>query len=390
MPSSFSCQVLIAGGGIAGLWSLRRLLAAGYNAFLLEQNHIGSGQTLGSQGILHGGVKYGLDGSNRAIADQLRSQPPRWLDSLAGRGELNLSSATITSPCQHLWAADSWLARVGATVGARAMQGEVSKLNPADWPAALRDGGHHGSVYQLEESVLDVRSVCHALADPVKDRILHGSIDNLSIKDGRVTAIQCGDLSLSADVFLFTAATGNELASAALGFGPKATQRRPLRMIMARGPLPPLWGHCVAVSPKPVATITSHDSDSSRIWYLGGAVAEDGASLSNTDAIANAARTAARILPNIPWHAVQWASWLVDRAEPAADSRLPDGPVLRPATNAAVCWPSKLVYAPALADLTEAFVRSLTSPSGLSSPPPPLPLATMGSYPWESASWLSL
>ena len=125
MPPSPTCQVLITGAGIAGLWTLRRLLSAGYDAFLLEESAIGSGQTLGAQGILHGGVKYGLDGSSRAIADMLRAQPPRWLDALAGKAEPDLSAARINSPCQHLWAADSWLARVGATVGSRAMQGEV-------------------------------------------------------------------------------------------------------------------------------------------------------------------------------------------------------------------------------------------------------------------------
>ena len=64
-------QVIIAGAGIAGLWTLRRLLAAGYDAILLERDAIGAGQTLGAQGILHGGVKYGLDGSNRDIAAEL-------------------------------------------------------------------------------------------------------------------------------------------------------------------------------------------------------------------------------------------------------------------------------------------------------------------------------
>ena len=85
MPPSPTCQVLITGAGIAGLWTLRRLLSAGYDAFLLEESAIGSGQTLGAQGILHGGVKYGLDGSSRAIADMLRA--PRfdqvWMELLA-------------------------------------------------------------------------------------------------------------------------------------------------------------------------------------------------------------------------------------------------------------------------------------------------------------------
>ena len=43
-------QVIIIGAGIAGLWTLRRLVAAGYDAILLEKEAIGAGQTLGAQG----------------------------------------------------------------------------------------------------------------------------------------------------------------------------------------------------------------------------------------------------------------------------------------------------------------------------------------------------
>ena len=149
------------------MWTLRRLVRAGYDAVLLEKEAIGAGQTLGAQGILHGGVKYGLDGSNREIAEKLRSLPPIWLDCLAGKREPSLAAALPLSSCQHLWAADSWLARVGATVGARAMQGEVKKLPREEWPAALREGGHKGAVFELEETVIEVKSVLAALAGPV-------------------------------------------------------------------------------------------------------------------------------------------------------------------------------------------------------------------------------
>ena len=389
MPPSPTCQVLITGAGIAGLWTLRRLLSAGYDAFLLEESAIGSGQTLGAQGILHGGVKYGLDGSSRAIADMLRAQPPRWLDALAGKTEPDLSAARINSPCQHLWAADSWLARVGATVGSRAMQGEVKRLEPSDWPTALREGGHRGSVYELAETVVDVRSVCSALAEPVRHRILTAPIDAIETENGRVTALRSGAHTLTASAYLFMAATGNEAAATALGMGPHATQRRPLRMVMVRGRLPQLFGHCVTVSPKPIVTITSHPMEDETVWYLGGGIAEDAASLPETDAIQLATHTMARVFPAMNWQNLQWATWQVDRAEPHAASRLPDGPALRTAANAAVGWPSKLVYAPALADLAASFVGQLCPPSGSSSALS-LPPAPIGSYPWETSSWISL
>lgn len=84
---TYRCDILIVGGGIAGLWTANRLLQAGWNVLLLESSALGAAQTLASQGIMHSGVKYGIDGSNREIAQQLKTLPPRWMDCLAGKGE---------------------------------------------------------------------------------------------------------------------------------------------------------------------------------------------------------------------------------------------------------------------------------------------------------------
>ena len=59
-------DVLVFGGGAAGLWCLDRLRRAGYHAILLESKAIGSGQTIQSQGIIHGGGKYALREIGRA------------------------------------------------------------------------------------------------------------------------------------------------------------------------------------------------------------------------------------------------------------------------------------------------------------------------------------
>lgn len=403
-------QVVIIGAGIAGLWTLRRLIAAGHDAILLEQEAIGSGQTLGAQGILHGGVKYGLDGSNRDIAARLRSLPPIWLECLAGTREPSLAAARTLSPCQHLWAADSWLAKVGATVGARAMQGEVRKIEKSEWPEALSKGGHKGSVYELAETVVDVKSVLAALAAPVQDRIFLGKITHFEAADAPppdgspkpqgLKSIHCGDVQIEADIFLFMAATGNEAAAQAAGFGPAATQRRPLKQVMVRGKLPPLYGHCVTATPKPVVTITAHPLEDETVWYLGGGVAEDAVNLSDEDAIRNAMNKLQGIFPEFAWKDLAWSSWKVDRSEPNAASRLPDGPALMERGNTALAWPTKLVYAPALADLALEFTARL-SPTQKENPAPnpalpiqrepiPLPAAPMGKFPWETAHWQTL
>lgn len=384
-------QVIIVGAGIAGLWTLRHLVAAGFDAVLLEKESIGSGQTLGAQGILHGGVKYGLDGSNRDIAAKLRSLPPIWLDCLAGKREPSLAAAHTLSPCQHLWAAHSWLAKVGATVGVRAMQGEVRKLARDDWPEALRAGGHQGSVYELEETVIEVKSVLEALAGPVRDRIFRAPIEEFETAEaGGLKAVISGGVRLTAEVFLFTAATGNEAAAEAVGLGRTATQRRPLKQVMVRGQLPKLYGHCVTATPKPVVTITSHPLEQDTVWYLGGGVAEDATGLSDEAAILNAQKKLRGVFPEFAWEGLAWSCWRVDRAEPNATSRLPDGPALLEQGATALAWPTKLVYAPALADLALEFTRRHAIPGAAPGAPIPLPIAEVGQYPWETAAWQTI
>ena len=385
-------QVILVGGGIAGLWALRSLVAAGYDAILLEREAIGAGQTLGSQGILHGGVKYGLDGTARDIAAKLRALPPVWQACLEGDREPRLSGGEILSRCQHLWAADSWLAKVGATVGVRAMQGEVRKLERGGWPEALREGGHQGSVYELGETVIEVRSVLAALAGPVRERIFRGEVDRWVAEEGGqgLAGVWWGGQRLTAEAFIFAAGTGNEAGAAAAGFGGAVGQRRPLKQVMVRGPLPRLYGHCVTAAPKPVVTITAHPSGEETVWYLGGGVAEEATGMADEAAMRSARQKLAGIFPSYSWEGLSWACWQVDRAEPNAANRLPDGPALVARGGTALAWPSKLVYAPSLAEEVLGFVARRLAPGMREGATVPLPRAELGRYPWETADWLAI
>ena len=60
MPQALSTDILIVGGGIAGLWLNARLRRAGYATVLVESASLGGGQSVKSQGIIHGGAKYAL------------------------------------------------------------------------------------------------------------------------------------------------------------------------------------------------------------------------------------------------------------------------------------------------------------------------------------------
>ena len=62
-PSPLPIDTLIFGAGVAGLWLLDELLRAGRDAWLIESRALGAGQTVASQGIIHGGLKYTLAGA---------------------------------------------------------------------------------------------------------------------------------------------------------------------------------------------------------------------------------------------------------------------------------------------------------------------------------------
>src|SRR6266498_6109649 len=107
-------DVLVFGGGAAGLWCLDRIRRAGYHAILLESKALGAGQTIQAQGIIHGGGKYALRGVRDFEAVRATSlMPERWRRSLNCELEPFLAAAEILSERCHIWlprdSAVAWL-----------------------------------------------------------------------------------------------------------------------------------------------------------------------------------------------------------------------------------------------------------------------------------------
>ncbi|MBT6059135.1 MAG: FAD-dependent oxidoreductase, partial [Gammaproteobacteria bacterium] len=103
MTSTYSTDIAIFGGGIAGLWLLNRFQAAGYQAILLDTGGLGSGQTLASQGIIHGGLKYALSGSLSNSANTIAGMPQRWRQCLSGEDEVDLTDCRVLSENYYMW-----------------------------------------------------------------------------------------------------------------------------------------------------------------------------------------------------------------------------------------------------------------------------------------------
>lgn len=388
-PLALDC--LVIGGGIAGLWLLDRLVSAGYGALLVERERIGAGQSIAAQGIVHGGVKYALDGLAGEASRALAAAPERWRSALAGHGDVDLRPLAAAAPATHLWLGEGLVDRLLAA-GARAgLAGAPQALPPGDWPAALRGRPGIGRVLRLEEPVLDVPRLLALLAGRHAGRILRAL--PTAVADGRVELAGPGGRRLAVEaarIFATAGAGAEELAGQA---GARiATQRRPLHMLMAKGDLPELFGHAVGRSEKPLLTVTTHRArDGRMVWYLGGGLAEEGVGMTPSALVAAGRGRLAGLLEPARLEGLRFATLRIDRAEArgVAGAR-PSDPLWRGEGRLRFGFPSKLALAPRLADLAlEGLAGDGLPPTGAGTTDLPAgwPGPELADPPWEAAAW---
>lgn len=391
MEAAPQVDVAVVGGGIAGLWLLACLQAKGYSAVLVEADALGTGQTLASQGIIHGGLKYALDLKLNAASAALADMPALWRACLDGRGEVDLRGLQPAAARHLFWTRRTLGSRIAGFFGSKLLRGRVDALQPADWPAVLRDPDHVAAVYALDEMVLDVPRLLQALAAPRQGQIRQGRVAVRSQDDSGVqldvTLPDGSRRPLVARQVVVTGGAGNAGMLAGLGLPVTAAQLRPLHMLMIDNAPGPLWAHCFDASDKPRVTVTTHRrSDGGLVWYVGGLLAETGVAQNQAALIAAARAEFAMLLPGLDLSRSRFAGLRVDRAEGAtADGRKPDGPVLHRAGRVWLAWPTKLALAPQLADMVLA---DLPPPSGgTAALPGDWPAPGIASAPWETAVW---
>ena len=391
-PADVVADVVIFGGGIAGLWLLDRLRADGYSVVLLEAGKLGGGQSVASQGIIHGGAKYtlgfGFDGAVR----ELREMPSVWRSGLEGRSGPDLAKARLLSQKTHLWIPSQLGGGLIGAFSRLVMRSRVRALPRPDWPDALKQAGRggRGAVYALDEVVVDVPSVLSALGSAHSDCIRRIPDGVQPIFEGGRAFL--GDLTLEAQRFIFAAGGGNEMLLAQAGLTDWPHRRRPLHQLMLRGVEQPLYAHCVGKNPKPLATVTTHPTISGEgIWYVGGLMAEDGVGQSSERLIEHARRKLPELFPAVDFKSARWATFRVDRAEGIASSvRHLGGPIFSEKNGFLAVWPTKLALAPALAErIRQRFVEQGLKP--LSNDLRALEhweRPEVACPPWEEAKWI--
>ena len=381
-------DTVIVGGGIAGLWLLNVLLARGYSSVLLEAGSLGGTQTLASQGIIHGGIKYALAGAPTQASEAMRGAPRRWRDCLEGSGEVDLSELTPVAEHCCLFTPSGALGGLTAWFGSKRLRGRVDRLQRGDYPAALQSAAFRGSVYRLEDFVLDTSALVRHLASLASRNIYRHTLEPGTCAPGAVVRIEIAREILVASRLILAAGAGNEALLRGLGISGIPMQRRPLHQVLVRrAGLPPLFGHCLGGSARaePRLTITSHpdrllDGGSGHLWYIGGRLATDGAERDTRAQQCRAGRELAACFPWMDWRGAVLETRRIDRAEPARHAgRRPDQCFVAESGACIVCWPTKLTLVP---DLADRVLELLPPPQH---PPPArlgLPAAPVGSTPW--------
>lgn len=400
-------DVVIFGGGVAGLWLLDELVRRGYDAVLLEASRLGSGQSIAAQGIIHGGLKYSLAGSTTGSALGVKQMPGVWADCLAGRRDPDLGDVTVRSQTCLLWRGKSLGSRLGFLGARLGLEVTPRMIPPGERPDVLVD--HSGSVAVIDEQVIDPASLLASLAarhphrlflyDPVHTdwRLAGpGQVVELRIRHPW-DSLPGATLQIAPRSVVLAAGSGNAMLRERAGLATGAMQRRPLHMVMVRGEvgrLPELCGHQVDGAHTRMTITSSVDPAGRTVWQLGGQVAEDGVSMGRRELVAHAARELAEVLPGLDLAPLEATSYRVDRAEAATEGgRRPETQSLLIDGNTITAWPTKLALAPALAAQVAGVLDRMAPPAvpGVSVDLEAIdwPRPEVAQPPWETATdWL--
>jgi len=373
MTLRYSTDIVIFGGGIAGLWLLNRLKNEGYNPLLIETECLGGGQTLASQGIIHGGLKYALGGSLTEAANAIASMPKAWRQCLKGNGDVDLTGISILSDNYYMWSDGSLRSKLKTFLGSKSLAGRVQSLERDQYPEFFKNNVIDGTLYELPDFVIDSSS----LVKKLRDNVSKVSPPIFSIEKGNYHFTKDGDISnyslvlnsdnqeivIEAERFIFCAGEGNAELIAQTDIQSVKAQVRPLHMVYLKSSqLPRVFVHCVGdnFSLTPKLTITSHaDQQGQIVWYLGGELAEAGVRKNQSEQLKVAKKLVHKLFPRLDVSAAEWNSFLINRAEAnIGNNYRPDDAYLLSESNIITAWPTKLTLTPSLADKVVNALRS--------------------------------
>ena len=371
MTLTYSTNIVIFGGGVAGLWLLNRMQNEGYRPILFETEALGGRQTLSSQGIIHGGLKYALNGSLNKAAQSVANLPNRWRRCLNGNGEVDLTGVELLNEHYYMWSHGSLRSKLKGYLGSKSLRGKVTNLPKDSYPEFFSKSSVNGTLYQLPDFVLDTESLLKKLVSKSPERIFslknckyNFSPDESASKKRLEVIIGNKKIVIDAELFIFCAGEGNTELISKANLSSIKSQTRPLHMVYLRSPdLPRIHVHCIGNSfnLNPSLTVTSHEAENGEIiWYLGGDIAESGIKRSKDEQIRTAEKLIMKTFPWFQMSGANWESFFINRAEADVQNNYrPDDAVVKSEENILVAWPTKLTLVPSLADKVHTYIAEL-------------------------------
>ncbi len=357
MSKSARVDIIVLGGGIAGLWLITRLRKQGYSALLIESQSLGGVQTTASQGIIHGGTKYALRGALSESARTIAEMPGVWRSCLRGEGSVDLRRVRVLSEHQYLWSTTKLTSQIAGFFAGKAMSSRIKSIPKNSAPPPFSDSAFRGQLYQLDEPVLDVSSLTVELSRQNKQQCILVPEERLHLNAEasckvKISSVQGGDIEITSKRVVLAAGAGNQSLLHKLKLTKPAMQLRPLHMLMLRGNLPPLYAHCLGPSTTPRLTITSYPvTDTEQVWYVGGQLAERGTKLSRDELISTGLHELRETMPWVDLSQTKQDTFWVERAEPKMpNSSRPESHFFQEEAGIITVWPTKLAFVPRLAD----------------------------------------
>jgi glycerol-3-phosphate dehydrogenase len=378
MPN-YTTEIAIVGGGICGLWLLNLLRDHGYDANLFEKDQLGSVQTLASQGMIHGGVKYTLGGFTTPASESIANMPATWRACIDGSGPLDLSGLSVLSDDYYLFSDGALSSRITAFFASKSLRGRINQVAKSDYPEVFNHPEFKGHLYKLQDIVIDTGELIDLLRARQANHIFRG---HAVLEEGEQNSLLIdAGTRIQAEIIILAAGEGNGRLTEDRDV---SMQVRPLKQVLVRGDLPTMYAHAVSLkdAAKPRLTITTHPMpDGSKVWYLGGNLAENGVDMTDEELIDKTKSEISDLLPWVDMSKVSYATLPINRAEPSQDSGArPDNPYVKQTGQVITCWPTKLTLTPLLG---QEVLDLLPPPSGEKFDSLQLPLASRAPFPWE-------
>lgn len=350
-PLCLEPDFAILGAGVAGLWLANLLQNQGYTVTVFDKQGIGGTQTLASQGMIHGGMKYTLSGSFTQASQTIADMPKQWRSCLCSEGDVDLSHTRILSDHFFLWSTASVTSKLATFLASKLTRGRVTPMTDRERPPLMRHKDFNGHLYKLDDLVIDTKSLmanlAHNLTIPVYLLPEHARLR----QENQQAYLDLDTLTIKPSRLICCAGEGNAALLNQLGLTAPAMQRRPLKQVLVKQNFPfEFFGHCLGADPTPRLTISSHrlpHGDS--VWYLGGSLAEKGAALNDDELIALARHELKSLIPWLDLDGAEWSTLPINRAEPQQPKNArPDDAFLEQTSlkNLWVAWPTKLTLVP--------------------------------------------